>query len=98
MHSPYFRPGRALALASLLGLMGLGAGAVEPPVTHLTVDAREAPRGILSAHLQIAVQPGPLTLVYPKWLPGYHAPKGPITSLGGLYFRSNGTALPWRRD
>jgi predicted metalloprotease with PDZ domain len=98
MHSPYFRPGRGLVLASLLGLMGLAAGAVEAPVTHLTVDAREAPRGILSAHLQIAVQPGPLTLVYPKWLPGYHAPKGPITSLGGLYFRINGTALPWRRD
>ena len=68
------------------------------PVATVTVDAREAPRGIMTAHLEIPVSPGPLTLVYPKWLPGRHSPAGPLTSLGGPRFTVNGHALPWRRD
>ncbi len=39
-------------------------------VATIEVDAREAPRGIMSAHLELPVHAGPLTLVYPKWLPG----------------------------
>jgi predicted metalloprotease with PDZ domain len=64
----------------------------------IDVDAREAPRGIMTAHLRLPVSAGPLTLVYPKWLPGRHSPAGPLTSLSGPRFTANGTALSWRRD
>jgi predicted metalloprotease with PDZ domain len=64
----------------------------------VAVDARAAPRGIVSAHLELPVAAGPLTLVYPKWLPGQHSPAGPLTSLGGLRFTAAGRVLPWRRD
>jgi predicted metalloprotease with PDZ domain len=65
---------------------------------RLDVDAREAPRRILHARLNIAVAPGPLTLVYPKWLPGTHAPTGPIADLVGIRMSANGQAIDWRRD
>ena len=67
-------------------------------VATVAVDARAAPRGIVSAHLELPVAAGPLTLVYPKWLPGQHSPAGPLTSLGGLRFTAAGRVLPWRRD
>ncbi len=68
------------------------------PTARVDVDAREAPRGIMAAHLVLPVTPGPLTLVYPKWLPGRHSPAGPVTSLGGIKFMADGHVLPWRRD
>jgi predicted metalloprotease with PDZ domain len=67
-------------------------------VATIHVDASEAPRGIMTAHLRLPVNAGPLTLVYPKWLPGRHSPAGPLTSLGGPRFTSNGRPLSWRRD
>jgi predicted metalloprotease with PDZ domain len=67
-------------------------------VATIAVDAREAPRGIMSAHLELPVSAGPLTLVYPKWLPGLHSPAGPLTSLAGPRFTAAGRVLPWRRD
>ncbi len=65
---------------------------------HVTVDATDAPRKILHAVLSIPVQPGPLTLVYPEWIPGEHGPTGPITDLAGIVIRANGQELAWRRD
>ncbi len=64
----------------------------------LALDARETPRRILHAHESLPVGPGPLTLVYPKWLPGEHSPDGPIDDLVGLKFSAGGRDLPWRRD
>ncbi len=64
----------------------------------LWVDATHAPEKILRAQMQIPVVPGPLTLVYPKWIPGEHGPTGPITDLTGLQFFANGQRVAWRRD
>ena len=74
--------------------------AAEAPkaVATLAVDAREAPRGILKAHLTLPVSPGALTLVYPKWIPGRHSPSGPITSLAGPVLSAGGKRIAWRRD
>ena len=33
------------------------------------------------------VQPGPLTLLYPKWLPGNHSPTGQIEKVAGLVIK-----------
>jgi len=91
-----------LLLSSLLlaGLLpsGLSAAAGPTPPATLVVDASEAPREILHAHLVMPVTPGPLTLFYPKWLPGEHGPNGPVTELAGLKFTAGGAPLAWRRD
>src|SRR5882762_1740785 len=84
-------------IAPLLLLGTIHSAAAAAPAT-IDVDARQAPRGIMNAHLQLPVTAGPLTLVYPKWLPGRHSPAGPLTSLGGPRFAAAGRTLPWRRD
>ena len=53
---------------------------------------------MLHATLSIPVQPGPLTLVYPQWIPGEHGPTGPIDNLAGLVISANGQQLAWKRD
>jgi len=90
----------ALAILSALdrGTACAQSTAEAAAIATVAVDAREAPRGIMSAHLELPVAAGPLTLVYPKWLPGRHSPAGPLTSLGGPRFTAAGRVLPWRRD
>jgi predicted metalloprotease with PDZ domain len=62
------------------------------------VDATAASRGIERTHLVMPVKSGPLTLLFPKWLPGEHSPDGPIAGLSGLTFTANGRPLAWHRD
>ncbi len=64
----------------------------------LTVDATKTQQKLLYVHEVIPVKPGPLTLYYPKWIPGEHGPDGPITSLTGLKFEADGKTIPWQRD
>ena len=68
------------------------------PTVVLNVDATHAPRKIFHASLQIPATSGDLTLYYPKWIPGEHAPDGPVDDLAGLFFKANGQTLKWRRD
>jgi predicted metalloprotease with PDZ domain len=62
------------------------------------VDATTAPRKIFHATLNIPASAGDLTLYYPKWIPGEHAPDGPVVDLAGLKFTASGKTLKWRRD
>ena len=87
----------ALLIASI-SVASIGAFAQTSQTIHVTVDATDAPRKILHATLTIPVQPGPLTLVYPEWIPGEHGPTGPIDDLAGIVIRANGQELAWRRD
>lgn len=68
------------------------------PPTQISVDATHAPEKTLHAQLEIPVVPGPLKLVYPKWIPGEHGPTGPIVDLTGVEFFANGQRLTWRRN
>ncbi|MBS0418385.1 MAG: PDZ domain-containing protein [Proteobacteria bacterium] len=84
-----------------LGLLASGVtGAAENSAgtAQVEVDARQAPRGIMKVHLTLPAKAGPLTLVYPKWLPGRHGPAGPITDLAGPTFTHDGQPLQWKRD
>lgn len=63
----------------------------------VSVDLTQAPRRLISSELTLSVTPGPLTLVYPKWLPGEHAPTGPVTDLT-VSFLAAGKPLAWHRD
>ena len=65
---------------------------------RLRVDLREATKHIFHAKLAFPVTAGPLTLVYPKWIPGEHSPVGPIANLTGLIFRAGGKEIEWQRD
>ena len=65
---------------------------------RLDVDLRDAPLHIFHAKLTLPVGPGPLTLVYPKWIPGEHSPTGPIADLVGLKITAEGKEVHWRRD
>lgn len=65
---------------------------------QLEVDATDAPRNLLHAKLHIPAMPGPLTLYYPKWIPGEHSPDGPINDLTGLTFSADGKPVSWQRD
>ncbi len=71
-----------------------------PAAPHISIalDATDAPRKILHAQLTIPAVPGTMTLYYPKWIPGEHAPSGPAIDLTGLKFTANGQFLKWRRD
>ena len=73
------------------------AQAASGPI-KLTVDATQAPQKILHSHMEIPVQPGPLTLYYPEWIPGEHMPDGPIIEVAGMKFAGGGKTIPWRRD
>ena len=94
MHRCRFRS--ALFFASILALTASVALAAE--TISLTVDATKTPRKLLHSHEVIPVKPGPLTIYYPKWIPGEHGPNGPIGSVTGLKFEGNGKVIPWKRD
>src|SRR5213075_1071105 len=97
---------KRMFIAVLLALCSPGIPSAQAPaaqsrvtsVITLAVDARETPRKLLHARETLNVTPGALTLVYPKWLPGEHAPDGPIDDLVGLSFSAGGRTLAWRRD
>lgn len=78
--------------------VGVASAQTAKNPAHLIVDLREAPKHIFHAKLTLPVAAGPLTLVYPKWIPGEHAPVGPIVDLTGLVFRASGKEIAWRRD
>jgi predicted metalloprotease with PDZ domain len=90
---------RTLLTLFLAGALACVAktGAAESPVL-LKVDAREASRRVLHATLRIPAQPGSLTLLYPKWIPGEHGPTGPVSDLTGLKMSADGRAIAWQRD
>ena len=96
--------GAVLAVGSIAAA-GPAGGAVEPPGQtaypgrlSLAVDASDVARRIFRVREEIPVVAGPLTLLYPQWLPGKHAPRGPIDKLAGLAISAAGRPLAWRRD
>src|SRR5258708_4066562 len=68
------------------------------PTMTLLVDETQAFRRIAFVHEQIRVQPGPVALAYPRWIPGEHGPTGPIENFASLRVRSGEVTLPWTRD
>jgi predicted metalloprotease with PDZ domain len=81
------------SLLLLTRTAALDLGSIE-----LDVNAAQAGRNFIHSHLVIPAHSGPLTLVYPKWIPGEHSPSGPINDVVGLKFRAKGKELAWQRD
>src|SRR6185369_5948690 len=90
------KPIRIFSVAILLLITAVSA--LAQTAMTLSVDATDAARNIVHTKLAIPVKPGPLTLFYPKWIPGEHSPTGPINDLVGLKLSGGGKSIPWRRD
>jgi predicted metalloprotease with PDZ domain len=73
------------------------SSALAQPLT-VFVDATDARRGVFHAHLAIPARGGPMTLVYPKWIPGEHTATGPLMQMAGLHIHSGDRELVWSRD
>ena len=70
-----------------------------PGTLKVDVDATDTERGIFRVKETIPVaKSGAMALLFPKWLPGAHSPRGEIEKLAGLVIRGNGRILPWTRD
>lgn len=102
MNKPTLSP---LMLAAL-GLVGCASQAAAAPAAptaagaalSVRVDAREAPHMILHSKVRVPAQPGPLTLAYPKYIPGTHGPSGRVADIVGLRMSAGGRSLAWQRD
>jgi predicted metalloprotease with PDZ domain len=87
-----------VALVCTLSLCGIARTQEQNKPIQIQVDLREAPERIFHAKMEFPVKPGPLTLMYPEWIPGEHGPTGPITDATGLHFRVDGKDIGWQRD
>jgi predicted metalloprotease with PDZ domain len=71
--------------------------ATDGPIA-LAVDARDAARHVVHVTMSFPVEPGPLTLYYPQWIPGEHSPSGPLANVVGLRVLAGKKPIHWRRD
>ncbi|WP_188235587.1 M61 family metallopeptidase [Sphingopyxis sp. LK2115] len=70
-----------------------------PGTMQLRVDATDVARGIFRVRQTIPVaKAGKLTLLYPEWLPGKHAPRGAIAEMAGFTASAGGKPLSWTRQ
>lgn len=70
-----------------------------PGTITLRVDATDVLRRIYQIHETIPVgHAGALTLLFPQWTPGDHAPNEPLEKLAGIVMTARGTRLHWVRD
>ena len=66
----------------------------------LDIDASDTARGVYRVTQVIPVAPGTgeLTLLYPEWLPGNHAPRGPVNLVSDIRFFADGKPVEWQRN
>jgi len=103
----------ALALNAPAGAQTLSAPVPAPPpsappalrdapypgLIRLHVDVTDLDRKIWTIRQVIPVsKSGPLRLQYAEWIPGNHAPRGPIYNFAGVRFTSGEKPVEWRRD
>ena len=70
-----------------------------PGTIQLRVDASDVDRRIFRVTETLPVRGGEaLTLLYPQWLPGNHAPRGRVDHMGGLKIFASGQRVEWTRD
>ena len=106
------RSARLLALGLALQAGPASAQSFTPPVAGIAVpvntpfvgtividvDVTDLDRRIMEVRETLPVKPGPLTLLYPRWLPGRHSPAGAVTTMAGLQITANGKPVEWTRD
>ncbi|MGE5326924.1 MAG: M61 family metallopeptidase [Deltaproteobacteria bacterium] len=89
---------RLFVLSFALLLFAIPLPAASGPTIHLVVDATQAPTKLLHTQMTLPAEPGPLTLYYPKWIPGEHGPDGPLGNVTGLKIFAKSKDIGWKRD
>ena len=80
-------------------IAALNNGTAFRGVMTLAVDLTDTRRRIVTVQQRIPVQrAGEMTLLYPQWETGSHAPSISAHRLAGLVIKADGKTLPWRRD
>jgi predicted metalloprotease with PDZ domain len=71
-----------------------------PGTIALEIDATDLARGVYRVRQTVPVTPGAreLVLLLPEWIPGKHAPRGPINLLADVRFEVDGKPALWTRD
>lgn len=69
-----------------------------PGTIRIDVDATNLTQRIFKVKESIPVASGPLTLLYPEWVPGGHSPRNPLDKVAGITFSAGGKKLDWKRD
>ena len=69
-----------------------------PGILTLNVDLSDIDRKVVRVHETLSAVTANTVLLYPEWLPGTHAPQGPIDRFAGLKITSGGAAVAWMRD
>ena len=72
--------------------------ATRPGIIRVEVDATQVPPTHASHAPDVPVEPGPLTLLFPEWIPGEHMPEWPDQRHGRAEILAGRKPLPWRRD
>jgi len=88
----------AVALAASMSCMGQTDGNDPAGPVALTVQLPNPGQKVLYVHEAMPVRPGPMTLYYPKFIPGDHAPDGPVGAMMGLEITAGGKRIAWLRD
>lgn len=91
--------------AGLIGAQTVAPSAIPPPqntpyagTMAIEVDLTDLDRKIMPVRQTLPVQPGLLTLLYPRWIPGTHPPTGSVSRMAGLQITANGKPVQWTRD
>ncbi len=86
------------ATVAVLATGAVALHAQKTPV-QITADLTEGARHLFHAEIDIPVKPDSVAeFITPRWIPGTHAPGGPLADFTGLVFTGNGQVLTWRRD
>jgi predicted metalloprotease with PDZ domain len=98
-NAPAGEPGDVHQAAPMPPTIAAPQDAAYPGTVRLRVDATDLDRKIFRVRESIPVSgPGPVTLLYPKWLPGTHSGGGPFANLAGLAITASGQSVEWTRD
>jgi predicted metalloprotease with PDZ domain len=93
-------------MLELIGMLLALIGAADPVTAQASsqvpmsvdIDATQVARRLIHAHVRIPVTGTRMTVSYPRWNPGDHAPFQHVGQLADLEFRAADSALTWRRD
>lgn len=88
-------------LATLATLFLASTAAAQDPAAQigLTVDATDLPRNLLHSRMVITAEQGIAALAFPLWIPGNHAPSGPVQNIAEITITTpDGEPIAWQRD
>jgi predicted metalloprotease with PDZ domain len=65
----------------------------------MEVDATVMPQKLLHNYISLDLVGDTVALLYPKWIPGFHGPRGPISNIFDFRINdANGNKVLWERD